>query len=259
MTTIVFAFPYHDPHGLNNELFRKTLPMLQSLFSEICIGATPSTVTKNEDFLTFLESEGCKITKNTLETNVGDHYRSALRLGVESTNAEHIFFGYLDRVLFALNTNHKQEFIADIEAAAKRDITLFERSEKAWSSHPTNYREIEQALNTMGKYVVGEEVELGNCGMCMCSELAMRMLQNSTAPSFSAGTEWILLAYQWRYAPFRTTSDWLVWEDPFIENRNEEELKLERERNPKEVLKRLEMNGSFLDLLREERFHNLLQ
>lgn len=259
MNKLILAFPYHDPEGINNELFQKTLPILKEIFSDICIGATPPTVAHNALFLKWLEREGCLVVRNAESTNVGDHYRSALRAALNTDNEKvtHIFYGFLDRILFALNTEHAHEFKEDILASLQRSITLFERSEAAWSSHPANYAGIEQALNRMGSYLIGHEVELGTCGLCMEKQLAEKIIAQSTATSFSAATEWILLSYLLGCGPFQKKCNWLIWEDPFIEGKDPVALKREREEDVHETMKRLKMNAGFLQILQEDRFKAL--
>lgn len=259
MNKLILAFPYHDPEGINNELFQKTLPILKEIFSDICIGATPPTVVHNALFLEWLEKEGCLIVRNEEDTNVGDHYRSALRIASDAGNGEatHICYGFLDRILFALNTEHVHEFIQDILDSTRRSITLFERSGAAWNSHPANYAGIEQALNKMGAYLIGHEVELGTCGFCMEKSLAEKIIAQSTATSFSAATEWILLSYLLGYSPFQKKCDWLIWEDPFIEKKDPAGLKKEREQDVTETVKRLKMNAGFLQILQDDRFKTL--
>ena len=253
MSKPVLTFPYHDPHGSNNLLLEKTLPVLQELFATICISATPASVEGNDHFLQFLESEGCKIHRNEEGTRVGDHYRNAVRLAVQHGES-HVFFAMIDRLLFALNTGHAEECAVHIQEADQREITLYERTEYAWSIHPENYREIEQAANQMGKYVLGKEIELGTCGMSFSYQIATQILAESVAPSFSAGTEWILLFFLWGYDPYRKQCDWLAWEDPFIEGKDAILLKHEREQDPQEVMKRIRMNADFVELLNSDRF-----
>ncbi len=255
MNKPILAFPYHDPDGWNNLLLKSTLPLLKELFSEICISATPATVESNSEFLTWLESQGCFVWRNEKGTTVGDHYRHALHVAVQKDQS-HIMFVMIDRLLFALNTEHKQECVQHVGEVLKHDVMLLERTERAWSTHPQNYREIEQAANQMGRYILGKEVELGSCGMSFSSEIARRILDDSVGTTFSAGAEWILLFFLWNYDPYIQKCDWLTWEDPFIEKKSATELKLQREADPHEVLKRIHMNADFVALLKEERFLN---
>jgi hypothetical protein len=255
---MIVAFPYHDPNGKFNELIKKSLAKLQTIFSHICISATSSTIEKNGEFIKFLEHEGCLIYKNAVKSNIGDHYRNALTRALTVKDDDKIFFGFVDRVLFALNTDFAEKFVVDMKDDFN-DLVLFERTEAAYQTHPRNYREIEQTVNKLGSYLIGEERELATCGFLIKSELARKILTQSTADSYSAGAEWLLLAYSFGIKPTIKKVDWLSWEDPFIDNMPAEKLKADRENQKDEYIKRLEMNLPFINLLVEKRFHDLLK
>ena len=254
---MILAFPHHDPKGKFNDLIKKSLSQLKSLFSCICISATPSTIETNGEFIKFLEHEGCEIYKNAANSNIGDHYRNALTQALTVKDDDKVFFGFIDRVLFALNTDFNEKFVADMKEDFN-ELVLFERTDAAYQTHPKNYREIEQTVNKLGGYLIGEERELATCGFLIKSELARKILTQSTADSYSAGAEWILLAYLFGIKPTIKKVDWLSWEDPFIENIPAEKLKADRENQKNEYLKRLEMNLPFINLLVEKRFQGLL-
>ena len=106
---MILAFPYHDPEGRCNPVLRKQLGTLQTFFSAVCIGATPSTVEINAGFVSELCEEGCLVYENAPNSVIGDHSRTALQLAVEQAQGQQpIFFGFLDRFLFALETEHRE-------------------------------------------------------------------------------------------------------------------------------------------------------
>ena len=67
-----------------------------------------------------------------------------MRLAVEKAAGQQpIFFGFADRILFALETAWREPFLADLRALRSAECVIFERSPLAWSAHPDNYRELD--------------------------------------------------------------------------------------------------------------------
>jgi len=256
--THILAITHHDPTGKFNNYIKNSLSKLQEIFTHICISTTPPTIEKNGEFLNFLEKSGCIVYKNEIDSNIGDHYRNSLKTACDIDGNNKIFFGFIDRILFALNNGYSTQFIEDINNSAT-DMVLFERSEKAWQTHPVNYRNIEQTVNKLGSFLVGKEVELATCGFSTYSNIAKKILEQSKADSYSAGAEWILIAFLLGFKPTIKKVDWLSWEDPYIENIPLEQLKSMKETDKYEFIKRLEMNIPFIDLLVQKRFYDLLK
>jgi hypothetical protein len=254
---MIFSFSYHDPAGKYDQLIKSTIDLLLNTFESICVGATPATVSKNKAMLNFLSEKGCFIFENEENTNIGDHYRNALKIATDFPGRNDIFFGFIDRVLFALNTQYKSDFFNSINQKFE-DLVLFERSDLAWSTHPDNYRQIEQLTNKLGAFLLGKELELATCGFLIKSDLAIRLLANSTEKTFSAGAEWIILSYLLGITPKTQKVDWLSWEDPFIEGIDPVTLKTQKENDKMEVIKRLEGNLPFTNLFTQKRFYPIL-
>ena len=122
---MILAFPYHEPKGRCNLTFGRQLTTLQSFFHTVCIGATPGTISENAGFCSELEAQGCLLYKNGLDSSIGDHSRMALQLAVEqSRGRQPIFFGFLDRFLFALETEHRVSIALLITDPKFRDLTI---------------------------------------------------------------------------------------------------------------------------------------
>lgn len=254
----ILAFPYHDPDGKLNDLIIKTLPVLQKLFAHICISATPKTIEQNGEFLEWLEQYGCTVYRNPRGSTIGDHLRGSLHTAVSIAHPmDIIHYIYIDRLLFALNTDYVEAFKEHITSVTTPS-TLWERSELAWSTHPQNYVEIEQAANIFGKHLLGVEIELGSCAMSLRADLAAKVIAGSHMTGMDAATEWILLCYSFGHQPTRHQVDWLAWKDPFIEGIDDKQLKTAREQSPEETRKRLQMNAPFTILAADERFAGLL-
>lgn len=257
MTKPLFALPYHDPKGIYNDKFKSTLPKLQEFFSYICISASPDTAS-NTDFFDYLNGNGVETYINEPGSNIGDHFRKALKMGIEKAGEAAIFYGFIDRTLFALNSQYSDQFVTDIQADLG-EMVLFERSELAWSTHPVNYREMEQSANKIGKHLLGQEVELASCGFLLKQDLVSKILAESRERSFSVEAEWILLAYILGIKPIIKKVDWLSWEDPYILDVDEPALKNSREHDPLETQRRLVMNVEIANVLIQERFLALLK
>lgn len=254
----ILTFPYHDPNGKCNKLFKKTLSKIKNIFPEIYISATPMTISKNKAFVSILEKSGCIVYKNNKNTGIGDHYRNALRLASNSKNYNKIFFGFIDRILFILNTNLKNQFIKDITKDSG-NLTLYERTDKAWRTYPKTYKKIEQTVNMLSKILFDKEIELATCGFIISSDLAKNVLNKSVSNYYDVCTEWILLAHLYGIKIKTKKVNWLAWEDPFIEGVNSDKLKMLWENNQEENKKRIEMNIPFINILLEKRFNALLK
>jgi len=73
---MIITFPYFDPNGKFNDSFRRQLPTLKSRFDTICLSVVSPTIEKNSDFVQYLESQGCLLTHNALETKHAAHSRA---------------------------------------------------------------------------------------------------------------------------------------------------------------------------------------
>jgi len=251
----VLTFPYHDPRGQRESALRRELPALRGAFAQICVSAIPPL---REEFLQLLEAERCVVYRNALGTSVGDHARAALHLGLEHAPRDgFIFYGFDDRILYALNSEWRTPFLDDMRAEPGADVVVFERTPAAWATHPDNYREIEQMVSRALEMVCGRRIELGVSALMMSARAAEIILPQSRAAGFEVWGEWVLLALSAGLAVTTRAVDWLAWEDPYWESVAPERLKREREGSPEETRRRIMMNAPCLALLGEERFRDL--
>jgi hypothetical protein len=251
----VLAYPYYDPRGQREPALRRELPALRAAFARICVSAIPPL---HDEFLHWLEAEGCAVYRNAPGATVGDHARAALRLGLEhATRDGYVFYGFDDRILYALDSEWRTPFLDDMRAEPGADAVVFERTPAAWATHPGNYREIEQMVSRALELMSGRWIELGICALMMSARAAETVLHQSTAAGFEVWGEWVLLALKERLAVTTRAVDWLAWEDPYWENVAPERLKRERESSREETRRRIQMNASCLALLGEERFEGL--
>jgi hypothetical protein len=255
---MILAFPYHDPKGRCNSTFRRQLTTLRSFFHAVCMGATPGTLGENASFCSELEAHGCLLYKNGPDSSIGDHSRTALRLAVEqSRGRQPIFFGFLDRFLFALETDHRLGFLQDLDRHRSEKCMTFERSPSAWSTHPANYAEVERMLSRMGELLYGSYVEMSPCAFVFSPLTAEMLLNSSTTDSWAVWAEWLLLAAKNQVPITVKRVDWLAWEDPYWEQADAHTLKRTQENSHQEVIKRIELNAPIALLMTEPRFRDL--
>lgn len=213
---MLIAFPYYDPTGKYNQSFQRQLPALKSAFNAICLSVVPPTAHGNADFVRYLEEQRCLTFRHPAGTLHGAHSREALRLGLDRAQpGESIFFGFLDRILFALETDWRDRFLSDLKTLCSNDFVLFERSEAAWQTHPDNFREIEQMVSRMFEFMHGQSIDLMPCGFIFSRSTAEVILAQSISASTEVWGEWVLLALKNKIPITRQKVDWLAWKDPY--------------------------------------------
>lgn len=255
---MILTIPYHDPEGKYNQSFQHQLPTLQSAFDEICLSIVPETEMANASFVRGLKEQGCLVVENWPGSPVGEHLRNALRLAAEQASPQRsIFFGFLDRILFALETGFRADFLHDVKQHRSETCMIFERSESAWATHPANFKEIEQMVSRTGEWFFGVFVELMPCAYTLSRPAAHTILSQSICPSFETLGEWVLLAIK-NDIPITTKKvGWLAWKDPYWTGIEPLVLKRERETSREETIKRIKMNAPVMLLMTQERFRGI--
>ena len=158
---MILVFPHHDPKGLYNETFRAQLHTLQREFDAVCMSVTAATLENNAKFLRFLKDKGCIVHTSSPDASLGTQARAALQLALDQmTSTGCIFFGFIDRILFALATDFRDRFISDLGTYRRHECVVFERSETAWKTHPSNYREVEQMVSKVFQLLWHKDLEL---------------------------------------------------------------------------------------------------
>jgi hypothetical protein len=264
---VILAFPYHDPAGACNDALRRHLDRLQAAFTDICLGATPPTLQNNATFIAELRAAGCLIAENGPQTTIGDHSRSALRLAVEraepGTAGPSIAFLFLDRFLYALETEHKEPFLADLARYQDQACMVFERTPAAWATHPASYKEVEGMTTRLGELLYGSVVDWCPCALILSAAISRAIVQDSNNLTFAVWAEWLLLAAQQGTTITSTEVDWLAWEDPFWARADAkarvdaQALGRAQERDPRQIVKRIQMHAPIALLMAEPRFRDL--
>jgi hypothetical protein len=231
---------------------------LKSSFDKICLSVVPPTSEDNAAFIQYLEEQGCFVSYSTPGTFYGNHSREALKLAVEHAQAQQpIFFGFIERILFALETEWRISFLQDLKVYQAAEFVVFERSLAAWDTHPANFREIEHMLSRMFEFLHGEFIDLMPCAFILSYATATVILSQSVSLSTDVWGEWVLLAMKNHVPITRSKVDWLAWRDAYWERIEPSELKRQRETSQAETIKRIKMNVPAMLMLTEERFRQL--
>ena len=121
---------------------------------------------------------------------------AALQMAVESNdNNESVLYTFVDRLLFALETQWRSTCLADLEQMRATGLLVIERSEVAWATHPANYREIEAMQSRAFELLHGRWLELTPGAYLFSADAAAVAAKGATARDAGVWTEWVLLAF----------------------------------------------------------------
>jgi hypothetical protein len=231
----VLVFPYHDPVGKYEKTFLKDFDIIKQNFAGICVSTTPATIKERHSFLEELEENGIFIYRNEERSVLGDHLRNAIKLAEKNFKDQEIFFGFIDRILFALETKYKSDFIKDVSRGYKEELIIFSRSDLAWASHPDEYRKLEGLVEEAGRIFFNLQLDWTWCGALMKKGAIHSILAKSQAKDMSILAEMILINLRKGSSLKDISVDWLEWEDPFWDNKNKNDALSQEEK-----MKRLE-------------------
>lgn len=219
----ILAFPHHDPSGKYNKTLEKNIDFLREIFTEILVSVTAQTATDNPKVLALFREKGVSVYRNPKNSNIGDHQRNIFRLK-KFANDDLVYFGFIDRILFALETKYRASFINDIQKNNHNGLTIYSRSDSAWRTHPRDYFEIESLANQAGKVFTGYNIDWAWCGAILNKDIITDILQESTAPDLSVFAEIVMIAIKNKRKIKNKKVDWLAWEDRFWARKNKEKM-----------------------------------
>jgi hypothetical protein len=172
---------------------------------------------------------------------VGQHFLSLYEYAAAASPPHQILhLCFVDRLAFALQTHHRDQFIADVNAVTtKRAPLIFQRSPTAWRTHPRNYYEIERIATVVGEILLGKILDFAWCHLAIQAGELQSLLQRverTQNDDMSITAELVLLS-----ASHINTQgvEWLEWEDPFFSTEDAAVLKQLREGSVAESDKRL--------------------
>ncbi len=233
------VFPIHDPDGLIFRHVNVITPFLRQHFSSAFIGVTPITHDKFKPLLESLaQDDFYQLLITPPDAQIGRQFKLLYKRAVSSSQPDQILhLCYPDRLAFALQEEYQDQFLDDIKAIVpERAPFIFQRSQKAWDTHPQNYFETESFVMTMSKRLLGKAIDFAWCHLAIQAAQLEEILPGVQRQDLSMVAEMIVPLID---SVSSQDVDWLAWEDPFIYSRNAEKLKHEREMSVSETLKRL--------------------
>ncbi|OGF20582.1 hypothetical protein A2316_00535 [Candidatus Falkowbacteria bacterium RIFOXYB2_FULL_38_15] len=233
MTSLLF--PFYDPNNVETKFLKQILPLLKENFDNAFVSITPKTVAINSESLNFLKEDSFFIVnENPEDSLIGDHFIAGYKNAVEHSKSDQILhLCYLDRIAFAL-LNYKETFLDDLNDV--NSPTLFLRSEKAWSTHPRNYRAAESMVTEVGRVLFDKVLDFTWCHLSLTAGQLSDVLPRLTARDLVITSQ---LIFSLKEIIKTKAVDWLSWEDPFIFGKDQNKFKLERENDPAESEKRM--------------------
>jgi hypothetical protein len=235
----VMVSPLHDLDGLTFSHLAAITPQLKNIFAHVFFSVSPPTQqTQAKSVKQLQQDRFFQLNFNQPDTVLGDHFLSAYKSAVAAcppTQVLHLCF--IDRVAFALQSEHRDQFVADVGTTGDEQTpVLFQRSTAAWDTHPHNYREIEHIATRVGEMLFDKALDFAWCHLALQARQLKEMLPHVKRRDLGILAEMVcLLKDQVRIK----NVDWLAWEDPFIHSHDPEKLKRERENSVQETRKRL--------------------
>jgi hypothetical protein len=232
------AFPFHDPDLQMFPHLQAILPDLKTLFSRAYVCPPLNTRRHTSLMDWFAKDDFFIVFPVDRQMQIGEHFAHLyLNAAWAADPDEIIHMAYVDRLSFALEGSYREQFIRDVRSLRPADTPLiFQRSTKAWQTHPQNYYEIESFVTTIGRSLFGKSLDYAWCHLVVRAAQLQSILSLVRNRDLSMVAEMILLLQ----SDIKTKEvDWLAWEDPFVKSRDPEGLKRARENDPEETQKRL--------------------
>jgi hypothetical protein len=242
------AFPFNDPDGTLFHHLQTILPDLKAHFERAYICPPLSTRTRLDHLQSLQADDFFTIFPVDREMQIGEHFAYLYQCAADAAPPEQIIhLCFLDRLAFALEGEHKAVFLNDIDSLSISELPLiFQRSQRAWETHPQNYRELEEIVTTVGRNLFGRELDYAWCHIAVRAGKLREIMPLVKNPDLSMVAEMIFYLQQ----NIQTREvDWLAWEDPFLLSCDPLELKRARENSLAETRKRLSYVLPMIDAL----------
>jgi len=138
----VAVIPMNDPAGFMFPHLQTITPLLKSLFARVFVSVTRITRSALPEHVAWLETDNFfHVTHHQTDVSVGEDC-----LTLHSNAAAHchpnqlLHLCFIDQVAFALQSDYRSAFIADVQAVQPEHTPLiFQRSAAAWDAHLQNY------------------------------------------------------------------------------------------------------------------------
>ena len=235
----VIVMPMHDPAGVMFPNLEAIAPQLKSIFAKAFVSVTSITHETQSSHMAWLrQDEFFQALYHQSDIPVGRDFLALYAQAAAACSPDQILhLCFIDRVAFALQSDYREQFLADIQAVKPEDTPLiFQRSKAAWDAHPSNYRELEAMLTHAGRILFKRDLDFAWCHLAIQARQLASVLPTLKNTDLSMLAEMVVRLRDQAQAK---DVDWLAWEDPFILSRDARELKAERERSSAENRKRL--------------------
>ncbi len=233
------VLPFHDPDGAMFPHLEAILPILEQNFQAAFLAVPESTRQRHPDYIRRLEGDPFfRLFFHADDLPVGSHFAFLYRQAAGAAPADQILhLCFIDRLAFALQPEFRAQFLADVNSLREADVPLiFQRSARAWKTHPDNYYEIETFITRMGRLLFGRDLDFAWCHLAIRADQLRAIMPRVRQSDWRMVAEMVLLILD-RVGTREV--DWLAWEDPFVLGREAAALKREREGSLAETRKRL--------------------
>lgn len=249
------VMPMHDPTGILFPHLTAITPQLKALFGRAILSITPATRAQQpawvahyaaDDFFSLYELRAAQ--------PIGDEFVQLYSHAATVCPADTLLhLCFVDRVAYALQSDHSVQFSNDIQTVQTADVPLiFQRSAAAWQTHPRNYQAVEEMLTVVGEGYFQKTLDFAWCHLVVQAGQLQAILPQVKRQELAIMAELVLLLVQ--TVQLRAV-DWLAWEDPFILGQDPHQLKQEREQSPAETQKRLAYALPMLQVMHEAMMH----
>ena len=189
------VLPIHDPDGLIFHHLDRIAPLLKGHFLTAFLGVTAITndrypVQVNE----LARDDFFQLFVTPRDAHIGRQFKILYQQAASSSPPDQILhLCYPDRLAFALQDEFRDQFLMDITAITPdRTPIIFQRSPKAWETHPRNYYEIESFITTVSTRLLGKAIDFAWCHLALQAFQLTEVLANVKRHDLSMVAEMII-------------------------------------------------------------------
>lgn len=215
---------------------RAMTPLLKGLFARAVVSVSARTELGVDELAAdpFFD-----VVRNGEGTGIGEQFLNGYRRAAELCPAEQqLHLCFEDRLAYALASEHRQAFVGDVRLASgiERPI-LFQRSPRAWATHPRTYQAVEAMATRAGEVLFGRSLDFAWCHLAVRAGRLGEVVAGLEGRGDLSLLAEIVLALKDELVTREV--DWLAWEDPFLMGRDAAALRAEWEHDPGDHEKRL--------------------
>ena len=207
--SIALASAWH-PRGEMGR-FRKIFPKIEAAYAAIMISLPPGTDPAEFSQLETLANVSLAVTEDWSWGR-----QVALRHAFLAS-PDFIHYADFDRLVRWVET-YPEEWRRGLEQIQEADYTIFERSEKAWDSHPQALRQTEKISSGVIAHLVGRFQDFSSGSKGLSRRATRFLLANSREERGSSGralgtdAEWTVLLHRGGFCLQSVQVDGLDWE-----------------------------------------------